>query len=244
MVWAGAADRLRQRRREAGVVLAALAAGTTLAWSAGPALAQTAGVPEAPTGLVPVRAACGQPVALTWDPPAAGADVFRYQLSSRNTTPGSVPADWGSSDVSGWQPWTKQWNDRSEQLGAGAWGTYEVGVTAIGTAGPGPTEWATVPPCKPGPVAAVTEQFMAADRVRISWTPGPDAATAVWKYDVYLNIPGWSSWREDRTATSVEVTVPASGGVLPQVRVAPVGFHATGPATWFCDPPSRFCING
>ena len=66
----------------------------------------------------------------------------------------------------------------------------------------------------------------------------------MWKYNVYLNIPGWGSWQEDKTATSVEVNVPPTGGVLPQVRVAPTGFYGPGPATWFCDPPSRFCING
>jgi hypothetical protein len=92
-------------------------------------------------------------------------------------------------------------------------------------------------------VSNVVVQFVATNRVKVSWTPGFDAATTVSKYDIYFNLAGWSSWVEDRGTTSVEVTVP-SAGVLPQVRVAPRGWYGPGPATWFCDPPARTCING
>lgn len=235
------------RRPATAALLGAAAAALLLGVSGlSPASAQgAAAVPGAPTNLGVQRGACGEPATVTWDAPAAPTDpVYRYQIGARNTDAAALPADWVLSDVSGWSPWSKQWTETSEQLGAGTWGAYDMGVTAVGADGAGgPTEWITVPPCRPAGVTDLVAAFVAPDRVRVTWTPPPGAGSAFWKYQVYLNLPGWSAWEEDAATASVEVAVPASGGVLPQVRVATVGWQA-GPATWFCDPPSRFCIDG
>lgn len=238
----------RQRSR-AGARMALAGAAIALAVVAGagfgPASAQGGGaVPGSPTNLGVQRGACGEPATVTWEAPAAPTEpVYRYQIGARNADAAALPADWVPSDVSGWSSWSKQWTDTSEQLGVGTWGAYDVGVTAVGADGAGPTEWITVAPCRPGAVADLVASFVGPDRVRITWTPPAGAGSAFWKYQVYLNLPGWSAWEEDAATTSLEVTVPPSGGVLPQVRVATVGWQG-GPATWFCDPPSRFCING
>ena len=233
--------------RRAALVGAALAAAAVVAMGGGlgPASAQGGGaVPGSPANLGVQRGACGAPATVTWEAPAAPSEpVHRYQISARNADVASLPADWVPSDVSGWSPWSKQWTDTSEQLGAGTWGAYDVGVTAVGANGAGATEWITVPPCRPAGVTNLVASFVGPDRVRITWTPPAGAGSAFWKYQVYLNLPGWSAWEEDAATTSLELTVPPSGGVLPQVRAATVGWQG-GPATWFCDPPSRFCING
>lgn len=240
-------NRADRRRRPLAAALLGAAMATVVLVGSGfsPASAQGGGaVPGAPANLGVQRGACGAPATVTWEAPAAPTEpVYRYEITARNADPAGLPADWVPSDVSGWSPWSKQWTDTSEQLGAGTWGAYDVGVIAVGVNGAGPTEWITVPPCRPGAVTNLVASFVAPDRVRVTWTPPAGAGSAFWKYQVYVNLAGWSAWAEDAGASAVEVTVPASGGVLPQVRVATVGWQG-GPATWFCDPPSRFCING
>ena len=224
---------------------AGLAALTLVGAFVTPANAQTGPTPGGTPPDNVLRPVCGEPVQFSWRAAEGPEPVLRYELQARNTSPGSVPGDWVPSDVSGWGSWSSQWDDRYEEFGALTLGAFEVGVTAIGVNGAGPTTWMTIPPCKPGPVTSLSVSYVGPDRVRVTWAEPPDAAMSVSKYEVYFNRAGWVSWSEDVGTTSVEVTVAAGEAPsLPQVRVAPRGGYASGPTRWFCDPPSRQCVNG